>query len=111
LYTVSDVGTRRLGQYLSRQQLFRLATVPVEVLEYFYQSKDRMFGIPDVPMLMKFQVIGCKFIVSDWIDQSTITYPTTIKLLWSSIIPNDAKCFIYADKFRMCGWEGCYNCS
>ena len=65
-HTASDVVTRRLGQYLSRQQLFRLygsdrplATVPVEVLKYCYQNDDGTFGIPDVPILMTFQVIVC----------------------------------------------------
>jgi hypothetical protein len=65
-HTASDVVTRRLGQYLTREQLFRLygndrplATVPVDVLKYCYQSDDGTFGIPEVPNLMKFQVIVC----------------------------------------------------
>ena len=65
-HTASDVITRRLSQHLTRQQLFRLygsdrplATVPVEVLKHCYQADDGTFGIPDVAMLMKFQVIVC----------------------------------------------------
>lgn len=67
-HTASDVVTRRLGQYLTRNQLFRLyaadrpiETVPVEVLKFCRQSDDQMgtFVIPDVPILMQFQVIVC----------------------------------------------------
>jgi putative NIF3 family GTP cyclohydrolase 1 type 2 len=67
-HTAADVVTRRLGQFLSRKQLFRLygsdrplATVPVEILAYCYQSDDHMgtFIIPDVPSLMQFEVIVC----------------------------------------------------
>jgi hypothetical protein len=67
-HTAADVVTRRLGQFLSRKQLFRLygndrplSAVPVELLAYCYQSDDQMgnFIIPDVPILMQFDVIVC----------------------------------------------------
>jgi AAA domain len=67
-HTASDVVTRRLGQHLTRNQLFRLyaadrpiETVPVEVLGFCRQSDDQTgtFVLPDVHILMQFQVIVC----------------------------------------------------
>jgi hypothetical protein len=67
-HTASDVVTRRLGKFLSRNELFRLydldrpiETVPVEVLGFCRQSDDQtgVFTLPEVPSLMQFQVIVC----------------------------------------------------
>lgn len=67
-HTAADVVTKRLGQNLTRAQLFRLfdsdrpiATVPVEVIAFCRQSDDQtgMFVVPDVHILMQFQVIVC----------------------------------------------------
>jgi AAA domain len=67
-HTAADVITRRLGAHLTRDQLFRLysadrpiETVPVEVLGYCRQSDDQTgtFVLPDVGVLMQFQVIVC----------------------------------------------------
>jgi AAA domain len=67
-HTASDVVTRRLGNFLSRNELFRLydidrpiEAVPVDVLGFCRQSDDQtgVFVLPDVPILMQFQVIVC----------------------------------------------------
>jgi AAA domain len=67
-HTASDVVTRRLGKFLSKNELFRLydvdrpiETVPVDVLGFCRQSDDQtgVFVLPDVPILMQFQVIVC----------------------------------------------------
>jgi superfamily I DNA and/or RNA helicase len=67
-HTAADVVTRRLGKFLSRNQLFRLydadrpiETVPVDVLGFCRQSDDQIgeFILPDIQILMQFQVIVC----------------------------------------------------
>ena len=67
-HTAADVVTRRLGQHMKRNELFRLfdadrpiTTVPVEVLGFCRQSEDQLatFAIPDSQSLLHFQVIVC----------------------------------------------------
>lgn len=67
-HTAADVVTRRLGQHLERDELFRLydsdrpvATVPVEVLQFCRQSEDESgtFVLPEASTLLNFQVIVC----------------------------------------------------
>lgn len=67
-HTAADVVTRRLGQHMNRDELFRLfdmdrpvATVPVEVLAFCRQSEDQLanFTLPDAWSLLNFQVIVC----------------------------------------------------
>lgn len=67
-HTAADVVTRRLGQHMKRDELFRLfdadrpvTTVPVEVLGFCRQSEDQLaaFTMPDAQSLINFQVIVC----------------------------------------------------
>uniref|UniRef100_A0A7S1ZI40 RNA helicase n=1 Tax=Ditylum brightwellii TaxID=49249 RepID=A0A7S1ZI40_9STRA len=65
-HTAADVLTRRLGQYLSSKQLFRMyeaerpvEMVPAEMLQFTRQGAQGGFTLPLIKDFLAFQVIVC----------------------------------------------------